>query len=374
MSKLKIQHELDLDMWWNGARLKVDRMLARKPELAPHAAKGGEYDGLTLDNWISGFWPGMLWIFYDMTGEAKYQEAAWEWDIRMERLTLEESRFHHDVGFQYLPTAVLKYKLTGDEDGRRRGLAAANFLAGRFNLAGQYIRAWNKDLPGWAIIDCLMNLSLLYWAAEEGEDPRFRHVANAHANMALQHMIRADGSTCHVASFDPESGNLLEYMGWQGYAPDSCWSRGNAWALYGMANAYRYTNNKDYLYAAERVAHHFIASLQGQGVPPWDFRVPNPDTEPRDTSAAAIAASGLLELAALTTPEVGAVYRKAAERIVLALSTEYAAFQAPEHEGILFGGTGHKPADTNINVSLIYGDYYYIEALAKLRGWVHRVF
>ncbi|MBT2763432.1 glycoside hydrolase family 88 protein [Paenibacillus sp. ISL-20] len=374
MSKLKIQHELDLDMWWNGAQLKVDRMLARKPELAPHAAKDGEYDGLTLDNWISGFWPGMLWIFYDMTGDAKYKEAAWEWDIRMERLTLEESRFHHDVGFQYLPTAVLKYKLTGDADGRRRGLAAANFLAGRFNLAGQYIRAWNKDLPGWAIIDCLMNLSLLYWAAEEGEDPRFRHVANAHANMALQHMIRADGSTCHVVSFDPESGELLQYMGWQGYAPDSCWSRGNAWALYGMANAYRYTNNKDYLYAAERVAHHFIASLQGQGVPPWDFRVPNPDTEPRDTSAAAIAASGLLELAALTTPEVGTVYRKAAERIVLALSTEYAAFHAPEHEGILLGGTGHKPADTNIDVSLIYGDYYYIEALAKLRGWVHRVF
>ncbi|WP_253300406.1 glycoside hydrolase family 88 protein [Paenibacillus lautus] len=374
MSKLKIQHELDLDMWWNAARLKVDRMLAREPELAPHAAKDGEYDGLTLDNWISGFWPGMLWIFYDMTGEAKYKEAAWEWDIRMERLTLEESRFHHDVGFQYLPTAVLKYKLTGDADGRRRGLAAANFLAGRFNLAGQYIRAWNKDLPGWAIVDCLMNLSLLYWAAEEGEDPRFRHVANAHANMALEHMIRADGSTCHVAVFDPESGELLEYKGWQGYAPDSCWSRGNAWALYGMANAYRFTNNKDFLYAAERVAHHFIASLQGHGVPPWDFRVPNPDTEPRDTSAAAIAASGLLELAALTTPEVGAVYQKAAERIVLALSTEYAAFQAPEHEGILFGGTGHKPADTNINVSLIYGDYYYIEALGKLRGWVNRVF
>ncbi|MEC0201342.1 glycoside hydrolase family 88 protein [Paenibacillus lautus] len=374
MSNLKIQHELDLDMWWNCARLKVDRMLARNLELAPHAAKDGEYDGLTLDNWISGFWPGMLWIFYDMTGEAKYLEAAWEWDIRMERLTLEESRFHHDVGFQYLPTAVLKYKLTGDEDGRRRGLAAANFLAGRFNLAGQYIRAWNKDLPGWAIIDCLMNLSLLYWAAEEGGDPRFRHVANAHANMALEHMIRADGSTCHVAVFDPESGELLEYKGWQGYAPDSCWSRGNAWALYGMANAYRFTNNKDFLYAAERVAHHFIASLQGHGVPPWDFRVPNPDTEPRDTSAAAIAASGLLELAALTTPEVGAVYRTAAERIVLALSTEYAAFQAPEHEGILFGGTGHKPADTNINVSLIYGDYYYVEALAKLRGWTHRVF
>lgn len=369
-----VEPRLEVDTWWNEARKKVDQLLAREPELAPHAANGGPYDGLTLDNWISGFWPGMLWIFYDMTKEEKYRDIAWDWDMKMERLTLEENRFHHDVGFQYLPTAVIKYKLTGDPDGRRRGLAAANFLAGRFNPAGQYIRAWNKDLPGWAIIDCLMNLSLLYWASEEGEDPRFRHVANAHANMALKHMIRADGSTCHVAVFDPESGELLEYKGWQGHAPDSCWSRGNAWALYGMTNAYKYTKDINYLHAAQRVAHHFIASLPEEGIPPWDFRVPNPETEPRDTSAAAIAASGLLELAEMIAPEIASGYRKAAERIIHSLSTGYTAFQEQEHEGILLGGTGHKPADTNVNVSLIYGDYYYVEALAKLRGWSHRVF
>lgn len=374
MNKFMIKNEHELDTWWIQAQLKVDRMLSRGFELAPHAANAGNYDGLTLDNWISGFWPGMLWIYYDMSGDAKYRDAAWEWDIRMERLMLEENRFHHDVGFQYLPTSVLKYKLTGDAVGRRRGLAAANFLAGRFNLAGQYIRAWNKDLPGWAIIDCLMNLSLLYWAAEESKDPRFAHIANAHADMALRHMIRADGSTCHVAVFDPGSGELLEYNGWQGYGPDSCWSRGNAWALYGMTNAYRFTNNVNYLHAAQRVAHHFIASLPDDMVPPWDFRAPNRDTEPRDTSAAAIAASGLLELAALTSPEIGIGYHQAAERILTSLSTNYAAFDEPEHEGILHGGTGHKPADTNIHVSLIYGDYYFVEALAKLRGWSNRAF
>ena len=145
MSKLKIQHELDLDMWWNAARMKVDRMLARSLNLHP-ARQGWGIRRLDLGQLDIRILAGNAVDFYDMTGDAKYKEAAWEWDIRMERLTLEESRFHHDVGFQYLPTAVLKYKLTGDADGRRRGLAAANFLAGRFNLAGQYIRAWNKDL------------------------------------------------------------------------------------------------------------------------------------------------------------------------------------------------------------------------------------
>ncbi|MEC0240104.1 glycoside hydrolase family 88 protein [Paenibacillus dokdonensis] len=374
MSKLAAEKDQNLELWWRQAQQKVDRLMARGPELAPHAAKNGEYDGLTLDNWISGFWPGMLWIYYEMTGEEKYRNAAWDFDIRMELLMLEENRFHHDVGFQFLPTSILKYKLTNDIEGKRRGLAAANFLAGRFNLAGQYLRAWNRDMPGWAIIDCLMNLSLLFWAAEESGDPRFSHIAKAHADMALKHMIRPDGSTCHVAVFDPENGDFLEYKGWQGYAPDSCWSRGNAWALYGMANTYRSTGEIRYLHASQRVAHHFIASLPEDMIPPWDFRVPNPGAEPRDTSAAAIAASGLLELAALTAPEVGTIYRQAAERILASLSEAYAAFSDADHEGILRGATGHKPEGVNVNVSLIYGDYYYVESLAKLKGWSHRTF
>ncbi|GIP26468.1 glycosyl hydrolase family 88 [Paenibacillus sp. J23TS9] len=374
MAKLAAEKDKNLELWWRQAQQKVDQLMARGPELAPHAAKNGEYDGLTLDNWISGFWPGMLWIYYDMTGEEKYRNAAWDFDIRMERLMLEENRFHHDVGFQFLPTSILKHKLTNDIDGKRRGLTAANFLAGRFNLAGQYLRAWNRDMPGWAIIDCLMNLSLLFWAAEESGDPRFSHIAKAHADMALKHMIRPDGSTCHVAVFDPANGEMLEYKGWQGYAPDSCWSRGNAWALYGMANTYRSTGDIRYLHASQRVAHHFIASLPEDMVPPWDFRVPNPESEPRDTSAAAIAASGLLELAALTVPEVGTIYRQAAERILASLSEAYAAFNDAGHEGILHGATGHKPEGVNVNVSLIYGDYYYVESLAKLKGWSHRTF
>uniref|UniRef100_UPI003D2BA310 glycoside hydrolase family 88 protein n=1 Tax=Paenibacillus oryzisoli TaxID=1850517 RepID=UPI003D2BA310 len=363
-----------LEAWWKGVQRKADGMLSRGIELAPHVAKSGAYDGLKLDQWISGFWPGMLWILYDLTGEERYKAAAWDWDVRMERHLLEDNHFHHDVGFQHLPTSVLKYKLTGDPDGRRRGLAAANFLAGRFNLAGQFLRAWNRDLTGWAIIDCMMNLSLLFWASNELEDPRFAQIACAHADTVLRHMIRGDGSTCHVAVFDPLTGELLEYKGWQGYAPDSCWSRGNAWALYGMTNTYRFTKQIKYLHAAQQVAHHFISSLPAEMVPPWDFRVPDAAEAPRDTSAASIAASGLLELAYVVRAEDGHKYRSAAERILRSLSENYAAFDEPQHEGILHGGTGHKPAEANVDVSLIYGDYYYVEALAKLQGWQHRVF
>jgi unsaturated chondroitin disaccharide hydrolase len=373
-SKDKLTFETELAAWWDGARRKVDALLSRGVVLAPHAAKSGKFDELKLDQWISGFWPGMLWLMYDVTGDDRYRDAAWDWDIRMERHLLEDNHFHHDLGFQFLPTSVFKYKLTGDLDARRRGLQMAQLLAGRFNPAGGFIRAWNRDMTGWAIIDCMMNLSLLFWAAEEIGDPRFRHIACAHADMAAEHMIRPDGSSCHVAVFDPENGDLLEYKGWQGYAPDSCWSRGNAWALYGMANTYRFTRKKEYLHIAQRVANHFIANLPEDMAPPWDFRVPDAANAPRDTSAAAIAASGLLELADALPTEVGLTYREAAERIVVSLSQNYSAFNEPEHEGILRGATGHKPKGVNIEVSIIYGDYYYMEALAKLRGWKNRVF
>ncbi|NQX70745.1 glycoside hydrolase family 88 protein [Paenibacillus alba] len=374
IEKSTIIDPASIDFWWKGVQNKVDVMLSRGIELAPHAAQSGAYDGLKLDQWISGFWPGMLWILYDLTAEERYKLAAWDWDIRMERHLLEDNHFHHDVGFQYLPTSVLKYKLTGDMDGRRRGLAAANFLAGRFNLAGQFLRAWNRDMTGWAIIDCMMNLSLLFWASEELQDPRFSQIACAHADTVIKHMIRGDGSTCHIAVFDPITGELLEHMGGQGFAQDSCWSRGNAWALYGMTNTYRYTKKEKYLHAAQQVAHHFLSSLPEEMVPPWDFRAPGASGAPRDTSAASIAASGLLELAEVVQAEDATKYRSAAERILKSLSERYAAFDEPQHEGILRGGTGHKPAETNVNVSLIYGDYYYVEALAKLQGWKHRVF
>jgi len=369
---------------WLKIQEKVDRMILQLKGKSPHkAGLEGIYDHRSDDWWTSGFWPGILWIMHDLTGKDHYRQEAWQWDERFEQCMVRESNLHHDVGFQFLPTAVIKHTITEDADGRRRGLQAASFLAGRYNIAGNFIRAWNplsdKELwnyhnVGWAIIDSMMNLSLLFWAASEIRDPRFSHIAKAHADTVLKHFIREDGSVCHIVSFDPETGQFIETIGGQGYGPHSAWSRGAAWALYGMANTYRYTQEERYLEAARRVANFFIASLEEDGIPLWDFRVENPENEPKDTSAASCAASGLLEIAKLVPQAESERYELAARRILETLTENYGNWNNPQQQGILREGTGHKPAGENVNVSLIYGDYFYVEAYAKLMGWQHRIF
>ncbi len=361
---------------WQALELKTRGMIEQIGGKSPHVAReDGKYDDMRHDWWTSGFWPGLLWIMHDMTGQSVYRDAAWPWDEQLENKMVQQNNFHHDVGFQFLPTAVIKYKLTGDADARRRGLFAANFLAGRYNMAGRFLRAWNQEKIGWSIVDSSLNLSLLFWAAEEAQDPRFRQIAAAHADTVVQHFIRPDGSVNHIVSFDPESGAFIESLGGQGAGPNSSWSRGQAWALHGMANTYRYTGDSRYLHAAQRVAHYFIACLPEDDVPHWDFRASETLLGmPRDTSAAACAVSGLLELAELLPPLEGSLYRRAAKRIMLSLSKRYATWSQPGHEAILREGTGHYPAGENVNVSLIYGDYFYVEAIAKLRGWSRRIF
>ncbi|WP_206109225.1 glycoside hydrolase family 88 protein [Paenibacillus sp. HB172176] len=356
---------------------KVEAMIGQIGDKTPHVAgQDGKYDS-TRDNWwTSGFWPGLLWLMHDVTGKEVFKKVAWGWDAKLEKCFSEYPvELHHDVGFQFLPTAVIKYELTGDQEGLRIGLEAANYLAGRFNPVGNFIRAWNgSNAIGWAIIDCLMNIPLLFWASRTTNDPRYKHIAMKHADTFLKHAIRDDGSVCHILSFNPETGEFIEPIGGQGLSGTSAWSRGNSWALHGLAIAFRCTGEERYLQAAKRVAHYFIAALPEDHVPYWDFRVESLEGEPRDTSAGAIAASGLIELSQLTPASESRIYRSASERILYSLSENYATWDQPNHEAILIEGTGHKPANSNVNVSLIYGDYYFAEGFAKLSGWRNRIF
>ncbi|CAN7623332.1 glycoside hydrolase family 88 protein [Paenibacillus sp. LjRoot153] len=379
---LKENLSFDIDKLWSDLQTKVDRMIVQIGDKSPHVARGdGIYDHNPTDAWTSGFWPGMLWIMYDMTGKEHYKEAAWHWDRTIEEHFVKPSNLYHDVGFQFLPTAVIKYMLTGDADARRIGLEAANFLAGRFNIAGNFIRAWNtipgawhEGNTGWAIIDCMMNLPLLFWASEELKDPRFKHIAMAHAETALQHFIREDGSSCHICCFDPETGEFIREIGGQGYAAGSAWSRGTGWALYGFSAMYRITGQIRFLEAAKRVAHFFMANLEEDNIPLWDFRVDDREEAPRDTSAAALAASGLIDISKHVPAAQSKLYINKAKEILRSLTHNYSTWDQPDHQAILLQGTGHKPLGANINVSLIYGDYYYIEAIAKLRGWNKHIF
>lgn len=365
-----------IDMIMARLPAKVDRMIEQLEGKSPHATNHqGVYESVRTDDWTSGFWPGILWIMHDLTGKAHYKEAAWGWDEEIEQWFNNASNdLHHDVGFQFLSTAVIKHKLTGDEAALHRGLRAANFLAGRFNPLGNFIRAWNGDHYGWAIVDCMMNIPLLFWASQVTGDPRYKHIAVRHADTTMKYFIREDGSVHHIISFDAESGEFIEALGGQGAGPDSAWSRGNAWAIYGFAVAYRYTGDMRYLHAAKRVAHFFCASLPEDHVPYWDFRLDTTAGEPRDSSAAAIAASGMLEIAEHVSTIESQLYVKQAKAMLHSLSESYTAWDDPEYEGIITHSTANKPAGNAIDVSLIYGDYYYVEVMAKLSGWKQRIY
>ena len=189
-----------------------------------------------------------MWLMYIETGEKEFREAAEISEKQLDRCFEMFYGIHHDVGFMYMPTAVMDHRITGNEESRKRGMHAASLLAGRFNPAGNFIRAWNEnyggDPTGRAIIDCMMNLSLLYWASEERQDPRFRHIAEAHAHTVMKYFVREDGSVCHIVDFDPETGAYISDEGGQGFGKGSSWSRGQAWAMYGFTVSYLHTGKK----------------------------------------------------------------------------------------------------------------------------------
>ncbi|UQZ83799.1 Unsaturated chondroitin disaccharide hydrolase [Paenibacillus konkukensis] len=367
-------NEMWIDDAWEKLVAKVGQTSRTIGAGFPHVAKDGKYDCTEPNGWTSGFWPGLLWLIYRDTGNEELKRIAEECERKMDVCIEEYTRLHHDVGFMWSLTSVANYKLTGSADSKLRALKVAAWLASRFNLRGGFIRAWNQSNwdskdgnTGWAIIDCTMNLSLLFWASEQIQDPRFKHIAVEHANTVLREFIREDGSCYHIVNFDPETGERVGALGGQGFAPESAWARGTAWALYGLALCYSYTKNDAYLQGSKKVAHFFLANLPEDLVPYWDFRLTVQEGAPRDSSAAAIAASGLLLLADLLPAEEGRLYGTAARRILKSLVDHYAIWDLSD-EAILPHGTGHFPANKNIDVGLIYGDYYFAEALAKLRG------
>lgn len=353
------------------AERKALALAERRGAAFLHSTTEGRYEPIPADGWTSGFWPGLLLLLHRRTNLGWLLEREIESEAELERAVTDERLygFHHDVGFQFQPTAIARYKLTGDHTARRRGFLAAQLLMGRFNPVSGAIEAWNgPERRGYSIVDTMMNLPLLFWAAEEFDLPRFRNVAEAHADLAQREFVRPDGSTNHIVRFDERSGARLETIGGQGYAPDSAWSRGQSWALYGFSLAHRYTQRADYLTTAQRIADNFLAALPSDLIPPWDFRVPDAATAPRDSSAAAIAASGLIELARQIHHPDAARYETAAVNLLQALHQRCFSGDDSAQDALLLHATGNLPAGHNIDVSLIYGDFYYLEALLKLDG------
>ena len=317
--------------------------------------------------WTGGFWPGLMWQLYKATGEAVYRDEA----LRVEALLTDEFRrfdlLNHDVGFMYLLSCGAHYRMTGDAQALSDTLHAATLLAGRFNPAG-FIRAWpGKDRTGYAIIDCMMNLSLLYYAGELTGDPRCAKIARIHADTTIREFLREDGSSCHIVIFDSETGKALARPAGQGYCEGSSWSRGQAWALYGFTLSAINTGEQRYLDVARRCAGYFISHIREDGLTDSDFCQPA-DEERIDNIAGACAACGLLELANLVGSEEGEGYRAAAMRLLRALN-ELCADWSDESTGILQKCTASYHDDgAGRHVNILYGDYFFVEALCKLRG------
>lgn len=358
---------------WEKTTIKLKRTSEKIGANFPHASVDGSYQLEAPSWWTAGFWPGLQWLLYRETKENSFKEIAEQCEEKLDSVITDYYKLDHDMGFMWTLTSVARYKLLGEEDSKRRALLVANLLMGRFNSEGNYIRAWNpwhegEDNSGWAIIDCLMNLSLLFWASEVTGDPRYQHVAKKHGETVLEHFIRKDGSVHHIVRFDPVTGERVEAIGGQGFSPDSAWSRGTSWAVYGLTLLYKHTQEEQYLQAAKNVSHFFIANLPDDSVPYWDFRLPDHITKHRDSSAGAIAACGLLLLGSLVEPSEQRMYKEAGTNILKSLYENYGAWEDLNEDGLILEGTSHYPEGKNIDVPLIYGDYYFVEGLAMLKG------
>jgi len=353
-------------------KIKMPAVVERSKHKIPYLTENGIFDDWTGKNvswWTNGFWGGILWQLYHATGNSLYKEAAIENEEKLDAALLDPFGMDHDSGFKWLPTAVAHYRETRDDKAFRRGYLAAENLAGRYNPAGEYIRAWNDPCDGTsagtAIIDCMMNLPLLYWAYETAKDPRFYHIAVRHADTTMKYFVREDSSVIHIAEFDPLTGEFLRSVGGQGYGHGSSWTRGQSWALYGFTLSYLHTDKEKYLHQAERIADHFIGQIPDSGFIPVDFRQPR-DCAWEDSTAAVIAACGLLELAGVATEMKKEKYRGAALRLLKKCCEERCNFS--QDVDYLLENCTVAYHDRHHNVTLIYGDYFLIEALLKLTG------
>lgn len=349
------------------AKFRRSAAMAAERGIIPYKSENGQWEESPYDGngwWTSGFWPGLMWILWKQTGEDQFLQEA----KRTCELLAQELRtfryLHHDVGFMYLLSTGGDWKLTGDEQAHQDTLHAASLMMARFNPEG-FIRAWNgKDQMGYAIVDCMMNLSILFWASRETGDPRFAKVAKIHADTTLREFLREDGSLSHIIEFDPETGKRVKEYGGQGYELGSAWSRGQAWGLYGFTLAYMNTGEERYLAAAKKIATFFTSHIREDGLTDCDFRQPK-EPERLDNIAGACAACGLIELAKATGEMQ---WQEAAEKLLDGL-LDHCCDWTENSCGVLTHCTAsYHSDDAGFHTNITYGDYFFAEAIAKLCG------
>ena len=356
----------------------------------------GQYDLNTGGGWTDGFWVGILYLSYLLSDDKEFLDMALQYDNMKAVDVLENGLpereneiiyIAHDLGFVFLLSQGLKYRITGDERAKQICIKAADRLCDRYNEKGGFIRAWDtwphdvdpeliEEKKGKMIIDCMMNIPLLFWATELTGDKRYYDIAYTHAKSVEKYMVRADYSTCHTFNFNPYTGEPIGEKTSQGYADDSCWSRGQSWAIYGFALAYSYTKDEKFLEIAKGTARYFMEQLSAFDLPCWDFDAKHHTFAPWDSSAAAICAAGCLEIEKHCDNQAEKdEFRAHALRLLAALDKWCVTEDYLHIEPLLYHGTAGqvfaKGKENSISIStidqaLVYGDYYYMECMLRL--------
>ena len=344
-----------------------------------HSSVDNIYPACDNTQWTCGFWPGEVWLSYERTGDESFKAAAvtlvQSFDHRI-RHKIEVD--HHDMGFLYSPSCVAAYKLTGDETARDAALLAADQLMARFQPKGQFIQAWGAmGAPEnyRYIIDCLLNLPLLYWASEVTGDEKYADIAHRHITTCLANSFRPDGSTYHTFFMNPD-GTPSHGATCQGYKDDSFWARGQAWGVYGSVLSYRYTKNPAYLDTFRKALDFYLTRLPADLVPYWDMVFTTGSEEPRDSSSAAIVACGLLEACKWVDAGEAAGCETLARQMLGSLVAHYAVTDHKPGAGQILHGTYSKKSPYNtctpegVDECTSWGDYFYMEALTRLtKDW-----
>ncbi len=350
--------------------IKLSKTAVKSFNKLPYTTVNGIHDNKAEEDicwWTNGFWPSLMWLMYSATGKDVYLKTARNAQNMLEGAFLNREGLHHDVGFMFYLAHGVDYRLTGNLDSRRTALYAADILAARFMPKGGFIRAWNDEeklnRQGWTIIDCMMNLPLLYWASDELNVSSYRDIAKTHADMALTDHIRPDGSVVHICIHNPDTGELLKTLGGQGYAEGSAWSRGQSWAIYGFIQSYLHTHEKRYLEASKKTSDYFIEHLKDDYVPKSDFTAPETPVI-YDSTAGAIAACGMITLANTLPDEEGKKYLDAAVKIIDSIASRFCDWSDFEDSIVQMGSESYHGEKGQIPI--IYGDYYFTEAVTLL--------
>ena len=336
----------------------------RKPRVA------GLADGANV-GWTTSFWAGQIWLAFDLTLDAKYR-AAGEHHIKSfaDRMTRKVDVDNHDLGFLYTLSCVAPWRLTVNETGKRTALQAADQLMHRFLDKPGIFQAWgtmeDPKQRGRTIIDSIMNMPLLYWASEMTGNKRYHDAAVRHASQLRDHIVRPDNTSFHTFYWDADTGAPRFGDTAQGAANDSCWSRGQAWGIYGFALSYAYTHDATMLHTARCLADYFISRMPADKVAYWDLIYMDGSGEERDSSAAAIAVCGMQEIIRwMPAGPDRERYAAAATGILASLAQNYTSKDAPGSNAILLHGVQSKPGKHGIDEASLWGDYYYLEALTR---------